>query len=172
MGLGKKFMTFAAVTGVMVIGGGFATAATNESQTVSYEVSATRTLNLDDNAATIAAIAKVNDSETSGTSAGNIDYTTDAANDKITADLDAAMETNLTLTVTITNTTAGTCTDNGTEGTNVDLSDGDPHTVISAIDNCSVAPVSAIQYQLASDASSAATPGSYSKTVTYTIAAT
>lgn len=171
MSLGRKFLTFTAVVGLMVVGGGFATAADNESQTVSYSVNATRTLNLDDNAATIAGVDKSNDSENSGTTAGNVDYTTDATNDKITADLDAAMETNLTLTVTLGNTTAGTCTSNGTEGTDVDLSDGAPHTVISGINNCSVAAVASIQYTLASG-STPATPGSYSKTVTYTIAAT
>lgn len=171
MSLSRKFLTFGLVVGVSVIGGGFATAADNESQTVSYSVNATRTLNLDDNAATIAGIDKTSDSETSGSTAGSVDYTTDATNDKITADLDAAMESNLTLTVTLANTTAGTCDDNGTEGTNVDLSDGAPHTVISAIDNCSVAAVASITYTLATGVTPA-TPGSYSKTVTYTIAAT
>lgn len=169
MSLGKKFATFAAVIGVMVIGGGLAGAAESGTHTVTYQVTNTRALTLS-NTGTIS-IGTIGKTDATGITAsgGTVSYTTDSTSDRVTAAIDANAASGVTLAVSAADNAAGTCDASGTAQTSVSLSTSEAN-VVTGINNCSVAAVKDLSYKVTT---SNATPGSLqSKVVTYTIKAT
>ena len=107
MSIGRKFVTFAALVGVTVIGGGFATAADNDSQNVQFDVASVRTItaptDVDYTSETLSRYDTV-----TGISGGNLRYETDFVGDSIKAEITAGV-TDATLKVTAGTPTCASC---------------------------------------------------------------
>ena len=182
MSLSRKFLTFASVAVVSLLGGGFASAATSGTQTVSYTVVATRSITV---AGDTVALGNIATTDTSGveqagsTTSASVAWSTDDTNDKITVQV-AALATGLDLFIKGDNVDDATpaCT-GSTEGS---LAVGDDtytseieteRDFVTGINNCTgsttKADVDTLTYKLTSSGASIA--GSTSKTVTFTIKA-
>lgn len=172
MSLRRKFLTFATVVGVSVIGGGLASAADSGTHTVTYQVIPTRTLTLGSTGTISIGTIVGTDATGITASGGTLSYTTDcdtAACDRVTAAINSNTASGVTLAVTTTTNDAGTCTTSGTNQSAVSLSTSEA-SVVTAIRNCSVAAVKDLEYKVTT---SGAVPGALqSKTVTYTIKST
>lgn len=179
MSLGKKFATFATVVGVMVIGGGFASAGTTGTQTVTYSVNTTRSITVVGDTIAFGALASTETKAVAaGTTTDSITWSTNSSSDKITVQV-AALTSGVDLKVKGDNVDDGNpaCTSPGT----LDAGDGvytseieTERTFISGISECvgstTQANVDTLTYQII--ATDAAGVTSQTKTVTYTIKAT
>lgn len=167
MGFGRKFVTFAAVVGLTVIGGGFASATDSDTATVTFTVASVRDIALDDSEIVFGTVptdfgAASPDEEDGGTAT----YSTNETGDQIAVKLNAATETGVALTVEATVTSS--VGNDGTAAAEVTLTASDQALVTT------IGPVASAAADLVYTLSTnEADPsgGEESYTVTYTVKA-
>ena len=180
MAIGRKLVTFALVVGVLVVGGGFATAATSGTQTVSYAITTTRSISVAPDTIAFGTNAATDTEEiAAGTATDNITWSTNSSSDKITVQV-AALTTGVNLDVkgdaVDDGTPACSGTDEGTLAAGADTYVTDietERTFVQGIVNCTSGTepnIDVVTYRLVSTAALGVSSASY--TVTYTIKAT
>lgn len=184
MSLMRKFVTFAAVVGVTVLGGGFASADVSGSQTVTYSVDVTRLIVVKTGTVALGSFARTDSTgkwDTIGTSGDPaLQWASDTSStDKITVAA-TGMTSGVTLAVQATDVVDGeTGCAIATEGTLVTgaagsnyLSLGASQNFVTGISACSPATkpkIEKLTYKITT--SNADTTASGSASVTYTIGA-
>lgn len=172
MSLWRKFVTFAAVLGAMVIGGGFASAdiTTDDSDTATVTFSSlnTRTIAVGTESIDFGQVAAT-DAAIESQNGGDLTYSTSATGDTIDVSAANLPESGATLSLTVDDpvgTGAGALFNDDPTSYTVTLS-STPGTVIDGISETTDA-TAGLTYDLVTSGLASA---DYSVTVTYTIAA-